>query len=95
MNLGLHRIFNILEEKSIVIRERTPKEVVLFGLLLYLKGLSFRSVADIFSQCEVTVSHVAVWKWIQKFGSTVKDVLFSQNGSIPRVIVVDETCIQV
>ena len=42
MNLSLHRIFNILEKKSIVIRERKPKEVVFFGLLLYFKGLIAR-----------------------------------------------------
>jgi len=95
MILGLHGIFNILEEKSIVQRERKPKEVIFFGLMLYFKGFSFRTVEDTISLYGVTISHVAVWKWVQKFGSIVKNVLFSQNGSLPHVIVVDETCIQV
>ncbi len=63
--------------------------------MLHFKGFSFRKVEDTFSLCEVTVSNVAVWKWVQKFGSIVKNVLFSQNGSLPSVIVVDETCIQI
>jgi transposase-like protein len=88
-------VFSVLEEKDIVLRERKPKEAVFFGLLLYFKGLSFRCIADTFSLCGVIVSHVAVWKWVQKFGSKVKDTLFSKNGSLPSVIIVDETCIQV
>ncbi len=81
--LGPFNIFNILEEKGIVQlvkRERKPKEAVLFGILIYFKGLSTRDVSDLFTLCRVRVSHVAVWKWIQKFGSNVKETLFSKNG---------------
>ncbi len=92
---SLSGVLDLIEEKSIVQRERKPKDVILLGLLLYFKGFSFRKVEDTFSLFEVTVSHVAVWKWVQKFGSIVKSVLFSQNGSLPSVIVVDETCIQI
>ncbi|VVB87913.1 Uncharacterised protein [uncultured archaeon] len=38
--LSLFNIFNIFEEKGIVQRERKPKEAVLFGILIYFKGLS-------------------------------------------------------
>jgi putative transposase len=93
--LGLFNIFNIFEEKGIVQRDRKPKEAVLFGILIYLKGLSTRNVSDLFTLCGVRVSHVAVWKWVQKFGSNVKETLFSKNGSLPNIIVADETCIQV
>jgi transposase-like protein len=82
-------IFSVLEEKDVVLRERKPKEAVFFGLLLYFNGSSFRCIADTFSLCGVIVSHVAVWKWVQKFGSNVKDTLLSKNGSLPNVIVVD------
>jgi transposase-like protein len=51
--------------------------------------------SDLFTLCGVRISHVAVWKWVQKFGSNVKDTLFTKNGSLPNVIVADETCIQV
>lgn len=95
MAIGPSKILTLFEEKGIVIRERKPKEVVFFGLLLYFKGLSLRNAADTISICNVTISHVAIWKWIQKFGKKVKNILFSQNGSLPMVIVVDETCIQV
>lgn len=82
--LGPFNIFNILEEKGIVQlvqRERTPKEAVLFGILIYLKGLSTRDISDLFTLCSIRISHVAVWKWIQRFGSSVKETLFSKNGN--------------
>ncbi len=63
--LSLFNIFNILEDKGIVgliRRERKPKEAVLFGILIYLKGLSTRDVSDLFTVCEVRISNVAVWK---------------------------------
>lgn len=98
--LSLLNIKNVFEEKGIVElvqRERKPKEAVLFGILIYLKGLSTRDISDLFTVCGVRVSHVAVWKWVQKFGSSVKETLLSknENGSLPNVIVADETCIQV
>ncbi len=95
---GPIKVLDLFEEKGIVQlvqRERKPKEVALFGILIYFKGLSTRDVSDLFTLCRVRVSHVAVWKWIQKFGSNVKETLFSKNGSLPSVIVADETCIQI
>jgi hypothetical protein len=60
--LGLFNIFNIPEEKGIVglvQRERKPKEAVLFGILIHLKGLSTRDVSNLFMVCGVRISHVA------------------------------------
>ncbi len=45
-------------------RERTPFEAVLYGL--YFFGLSFRYVSYALDPF-VNRSHVAVWKWVQRF----------------------------
>lgn len=82
MNLGLIEVFNVLKEKDIVQRERKPRkpnDIIFLGLLLYFKGLSFRSVADTISLFGVEVCHVSVWKWVQKFGSRVNDVLLKKK----------------
>ncbi len=55
--LGLFNVFNILEEKGIVQRERKTKEAVLFGILIHFKGLSTRGISDLFTPCGVKVSH--------------------------------------
>lgn len=66
MNLGLIEVFNVLKEKDIVQRERKPRkprkpnDIIFLGLLLYFKGLSFRSVADTISLFGVEVCHVSV-----------------------------------
>ncbi|HDG61994.1 MAG: hypothetical protein DRN19_01855 [Thermoplasmata archaeon] len=35
-----------LREKSIVVKERTPVETILYSIFLYLSGLSFRRVCS-------------------------------------------------
>ncbi len=94
MAIGTSEIFALFEEKGIVIREKA-QEVVFLWLFLYFNGLSLSSVAESISIRNVTISHVAIWKCVQKFGEKVKNVLFSQNGTLPMVIIVDETCIRV
>ncbi|MEM2925131.1 MAG: DDE-type integrase/transposase/recombinase [Methanocellales archaeon] len=76
-------------------RERTAIEVVQFGILLYLKGLSFRAVRDILVYLGIEISHVAIWKWFQRFGKKIKPITFLDNGDMPSTIVVDETCIKI
>ncbi|MFQ6061013.1 MAG: DDE-type integrase/transposase/recombinase [Thermoplasmata archaeon] len=86
---GIVDIEGILREKGIVLRRRTPLWVMLWSAFLYASGASLRRVRDaIGHRCRR--SHVAIWKWIQKFGSSLKD-MFSLNGELPSTIVVDET----
>jgi putative transposase len=51
-------------------RERTSADVILYALYLYFLGLSFRStskaIQPLFGE-EGKRSHVAVWKWVQRF----------------------------
>jgi putative transposase len=53
---------------SIFERERTSAEVILYALYLYFLGLSFRSTSKAIQPFgEEGRSHVAIWKWVQRF----------------------------
>jgi hypothetical protein len=52
------------------VRNRTSTIVVMYSLYLYFLGLSLRNTSkalDIFD--EEKRSHIAIWNWIQRFGS--------------------------
>ena len=51
----------------IIERQRTSEEIILYALYLYFLGLSLRSTAKAIQSFEEGRSHVAVWKWVQKF----------------------------
>ena len=72
-------------------RNRTPSEHIGHGLYLYFLGLSLRNVVRALSCLHIVKrSHVAVWKWIQKYRPGRK------TGSRKRIseYVVDETLIK-
>ena len=52
------------------------------GLMMYLEGLGFNSIARLLG-----VSHVAVIKWIKKYGSQLKEI---KNENPVEVIEIDE-----
>jgi putative transposase len=54
---------------SIIGRERTSAEVIMYALYLYFLGLSFRSTSKAIQPFgeEGRRSHVAIWKWVQRF----------------------------
>lgn len=78
----------LLRKKDIVRRKRTPPELILWALFLYVSGASFRRVRDLLAH-RCRRSHVAVWKWTQRIGSSLAGMF--HHGSLPDVIVVDET----
>jgi putative transposase len=47
-------------------RNRTPLKYIDYGLYLYFLGLSYRNTSKALAQF-VKRSHVAVWKWIQRY----------------------------
>lgn len=53
---------------AIMERERTSTWTVMYALYLYFLGLSFRSTARAIEPF-ADRSHVAIWYWVQKFGS--------------------------
>jgi putative transposase len=49
-------------------RNRTPLQIIGYGLYLYFLGLSFRNAAKALSFLHlVKISHVSIWNWIQKY----------------------------
>src|SRR4029078_3112546 len=74
-------------------RNRTPSEYIGYGLYLYFLGLSLRNVIKALSYLHIVKrSHVAIWKWIQKFRHG--RISSTRRNKISEYIV-DETILQV
>src|SRR5574339_1252482 len=72
-------------------RNRTSTIVVMYSLYLYFLGLSLRNTSKALGPFkDQNRSHVAIWDWIQRFGSL-------QIYKIKRVyaFIIDETIIQI
>jgi putative transposase len=76
----------------IIERERTSAEVVLYALYLYFLGLSFRSTSKAIQPLfgGEGRSHVAVWKWVQRFSP--KHLYHRKRVS---AFLIDETMLQI
>jgi putative transposase len=76
---------------SMIERERTSAEVVLYALYLYFLGLSFRSTSKAIQPFgDEGRSHVAVWKWVQRFNP--KRLYHCKRVS---AFLIDETMLQI
>jgi putative transposase len=74
-------------------RERTSKELIMYALYLYFLGLSFRNTSKAlipFVEEKDRRSHVAIWKWVQKFNP--KYVYTCKRVS---AFLIDETMLQI
>ena len=72
-------------------RNRTPSEHIGHGLYLYFLGLSTRNVAKALSFLHIVKrSHVAIWKWIQKY----RPKRISSKRKRISEFIVDETAIK-
>jgi transposase-like protein len=71
-------------------RNRTSAKDIGYGLYLYFLGLSYRNTAKALSRF-VKRSHVAVWKWIQKYKP--ERILYRRRKV--SELVIDETQIKV
>lgn len=72
-------------------RERTSAEVIMYALYLYFLGLSFRNTSKAIQPFEEEGrSHVAIWKWVQRFNPR-------RLYSCKRVsaFLIDETMLQI
>ena len=78
--------------KAFIIRERTPIEIMLYAIYLYLLGLSLRNVSKALLMLKVRRSHEAIRKWIHRFASYAYEWLRSMHA---RKVVVDETAINI
>jgi putative transposase len=74
-----------------IFRERTSAKVILYALYLYFLGLSFRNTSKaIHPFGKEGMSHVAVWKWVQRFSP--KRLYHCKRVS---AFLIDETMLQI
>ncbi len=72
-------------------RNRTPSQIIGYGLYLYFLGLSFRNTAKALSFLHlVKISHVSIWNWIQKY----KPEKTSKKKKDIDEYIIDETAIK-
>ena len=73
-------------------RNRTLTFIVMYSLYLYFLGLSLRNTSNALEPFKGQKrSHVAIWNWIQRFGSCQ---IFYKRKRISAFII-DETVIQI
>ena len=78
--------------KAFIIRERTPIEIMLYAIYLYLLGLSLRSVSKALLMLKVRRSHEAIRKWVHRFALYACEWLRLMHA---RKVVVDEMAINI
>ena len=78
--------------KAFIIRERTPIEIMLYAIYLYLLGLSLRSVSKALLILKVRRSHEKIRKWIHRIAVYASEMLMQMKA---ETVVVDETAINI
>ena len=73
-------------------RRRHSAQTVRLAMALYQQGLSFRQVSVTLRRLGQSVSHVTVWRWLQRCGQLLEGRLW--QGPLPDAIVVDETILR-
>ena len=93
MQLNLPELAEVLEEIEFFERERTDRQSVELAILLYNHGVSLRKGKRVPGWLGVERSHVAIWKWIQKFGQKLTEAGRRPAADLPAVVLMDETTI--
>ena len=93
MQLNLPELAEVLEEIEFFERERTDRQSVELTILLYNHGVSLRKVKRVLGWLGVERSHVAIWKWVQKFGQKLTEAGRRPAADLPAVVLMDETAI--
>ncbi len=71
-------------------RNRTPSKYIGYSLYLYFLGLSYRNISKALAQF-VKRSHVAVWKWIQRY----KPKKIARKRKRISGFIIDETLVKI
>lgn len=78
--------------EAFVLRERTPPEIQLYSIYLYLSGLSLRQTARTLEALGISRSHEAVRQWVRRLASKAQQLILKDRA---RVAVVDENAVNV
>jgi transposase-like protein len=75
---------------------RSNPHAITVALDLYFKGVSLRKIVDHLKQFEhVNVSFVAVYRWVQKYVTLMKDYVDALHPELSRVFHADETKVNI
>jgi putative transposase len=75
-------------------RNRTHPAIISYGLYLYfISSRSFRLASKCLSTTAIARTHVAIWKWIQKYADCADR--FGTDRRLVKEIFVDETMLQI
>jgi transposase-like protein len=91
---NLPELTEALDEIEFFERERTDRHLVELAILLYNCGMSLRKVERVLGWLGVERSHVAIWKWIQKFGQRLNEAGRRPAADLPAVMLMDETVVK-
>ena len=61
---------------------RSKDVLITRALQMYYSGMSVRDVADCFEQEDIKVSHMTIYRWVEKYSKMTHDYL---KGIVPRV----------
>ena len=67
-------------------RKRTPIALILYALYLYFSSLSLRRTSHVLEPI-IKRSHVAIWKWIQKYSFVLDSFDVDNHDANPIFIV--------
>jgi transposase-like protein len=76
-------------------RNRIHPAIISYGLYLYFSSRSFRLAAKCLSTTAIARTHVAIWKWVQKYSDRADRFRIYKHYSVKRILFVDETLIKI
>jgi transposase-like protein len=84
------KVKKLLDNPELFERERTPTDLKLLGVAIYVQTLSVRKTAKILSEI-YPVSHTAVWKWVKKLEEKIR---ISTEKKHRKLVEIDDVSIR-
>ena len=89
-------IVSALATSAAPVGYRFPREVIAVAVRWYLRyGLSYRDVEELLTERGITVDHVSVYRWVQRFTSEFVDAARPARHAGGDRWFVDETYVKV
>ena len=86
----------VIVERSAFADYRFPPDIILLAIRWYLRfGLSYRDVEELLAERGVTVDHVTIFRWVQRFTPELIDAARPCRHAVGGRWFVDETYVRV